>query len=291
MMRIPVAMAVAASMLLAACSPSTMAINRMASALANASSVYETDNDPDFVRLAAPSTLKTVEMLLSQSPNHPQLLLTACSGFTEYSYGFLHVESQLAPDANVSRDFRLRAEKMYARARGYCLRGLQVRHPGITESALKSNAERTLKAATREDVPFLYWTATSWGAEIVTSANQLAHVAELGPIRALLQHAEALDATWEHGAVYETLIALDGLSPLVGGNPRAARADFDKAMELSGGKSVFARVAFASTLTDPAEKRRLLEEAAAVDVSTVPARRLTNLIAQKYAKALLTAAR
>jgi TRAP transporter T-component len=68
-----------------ACSPRQMAINRMASALASASSVYERDNDPEFVRLAAPSTLKTVEMLLTGSPNQSQLLLTACSGFTEYS--------------------------------------------------------------------------------------------------------------------------------------------------------------------------------------------------------------
>src|SRR6516164_1310500 len=86
---------VAALALLAACSPQKMALNRMASALADASSVYEADNDPEFVRLAAPSTLKTVEMLLSQDPNHQGLLLTACRGFTEYSYGFLHVESEL----------------------------------------------------------------------------------------------------------------------------------------------------------------------------------------------------
>src|SRR5262249_13323977 len=87
----------AAALLAAACSPKQMAVNRMASALADSSSVYERDNDPEFVRLAAPSTLKTVEMLLSQSPDHQQLLLTACSGFTQYSYGFLHVDAELKP--------------------------------------------------------------------------------------------------------------------------------------------------------------------------------------------------
>ena len=91
--------------------------------------------------------------------------------------------------------------------------------------------------------------------------------------------------------MYETLIALDGLPPLVGGNPAAARADFDKAMELSGGKSVFARVVFASTLSAQAEKRRLLQQALDVDVSTAPSHRLTNLIAQRYAKVLLNGAR
>src|SRR3954470_7707257 len=95
---------VCAALCLAACSPKQMALNRMAAALADASTVYEADNDPEFVRLAAPSTLKTIEMLLSQSPRQPQLLLTACSGFTQYSYGFLHVESAVkAADAAASQ--------------------------------------------------------------------------------------------------------------------------------------------------------------------------------------------
>jgi len=276
---------------LAACSPRNIALDRMASTLAGATSVYENDNDPDFVRLAAPSTLKTIEMLLSQRPDHDQLLLTACSGFTEYSYGFLHVESQLASDANAARDLRQRAEKMYERAKGYCLHGLQVRHRAMTERALRTNASSVLKDATKDDVPFLYWTATSWGAEISTSGNQLAHVAELGPIRALLDRAKGLDEGWSNGAIYETLIAFDGLSPLLGGNAASARADFDKAMQLSGGKSIFARVAFASTLSDSAEKRALLQQAVDENPAAITSHRLTNLIAQKYARALLNGAR
>jgi len=284
---------VCALVCLTACSPQKMAINRMASALADASSVYETDNDPEFVRLAAPSTLKTVEMLLSQAPNHPQLLLTACSGFTEYSYGFLHVESELkASDVTVSQDLKKRAALMYARAKGYCLRGLRTRHPGVTENALKNSPSLALKDATKEDVPLLYWTGTSWGAELATAPGRLGRVGELATVRALLERAKALDEGWENRAIYETLIALDGLTALVGGNPTVARADFDKAMALSGGKSVFARVTFASTLPDQvAEKKTLLQQAADVDLATVTSRRLTNLIAQRYAKFLLNGAR
>lgn len=274
------------------CSPQKMALNRMASALADSSSVYESDNDPEFVRLAAPSTLKTVEMLLSQDPNHQGLLLTACRGFTEYSYGFLHVESELrATDAAAAQELKARAGRMYQRARAYCLHGLQLRHPGLTLAALRQDASGALGATTREDVPLLYWTGTSWGADIAVSPSQLTRVGELAPVRALLQRAKTLDEAWDHGAIYETLIALDGLPALVGGDPSTARSDFEKAMELSGGQSVFARVAYAATLTNAAEKRRLLEQAIEVDVSKSPSRRLTNLIAQRYAKALLTGAR
>lgn len=275
---------------LAACSPKQMALGRMATALASASAVYESDNDPEFVRLAAPSTLKTVEMLLVDAPHHPQLLLTACSGFTQYSYAFLHVEAEVkAADAEAAKDLKARAGKMYRRARDYCLHGLEVKHPGLTPKALSNDPVLALKAATVDDVPWLYWTAAAWGAELTLAPNQLARVAELAIIRALLTRAKALNDTWDRGALYEALIPFDGLSPLLGGSPARARADFDKAMQLSDRKSVFAYVALAVTMTDPAEKRRLLEQALAIDVSTLPSRRLTNLIAQRYARALLGA--
>jgi TRAP transporter T-component len=292
-MRLLTRAAVAGALLLsAACSPKNMALNRMASALADSTSVYERDNDPEFVRIAAPSTLKTVEMLLSQSPRHPQLLLTACSGFTEYSYGFLHVESVVkASDPASAKDLRERAVKMYQRARGYCLSGLQIRHPGISAEALGVDPGAALRATTAEDVPWLYWTAMSWGAEIVLAPNPVARVAEVATVRALLKRARELNDTWDGGAIYEAMIPFDGLPVLLGGSPAAARADFDKAQELQSGQSVFAYVALALVTSNAAEKQRLLNGALAIDVEKLTSRRLTSLIAQRYARALTNPSR
>ncbi len=286
------ALVLGALLLAAACAPKQMALNRMASAMAASSAVYDRDTDVEFVRLAAPSTLKTIEMLLSQSPHHPQLLLTACSGFTQYAYGFLHVEAEVsAADAATARNLKARAGAMYQRARGYCLHGLEVRYPALTLTALTADPVAALKVAKPEDVPWLYWTAAAWGADLVVAPNQLARIAELASVRALLNRAKALNDAWDQGAIYEALIPFDGLPPLLGGSPAAARADFDKAMQLSDRKSVFAHVALAATIADPAEKRRLLEQALAIDVNTLPSRRLTSAIAQRYARALLTTVR
>jgi TRAP transporter TatT component family protein len=283
---------VAAACLVVACSPRQMAINRMASALAASSAVYEADNDPEFVRMAAPSTLKTVEMLLAQSPRNEQLLLTACSGFTEYAYAFLHVEAEVrAADDAGARELRARAVRMYERARGYCLRGLAARHPGMTLTAIAPNADGALQATSRADVPLLYWTAASWLAELSLAGNQLERVGELPTVRALLTRARSLDDTWSRGAIYEALIALDGLPAVAGGSAAAARADFDRAVELSNGKSVFAYVTYAATIANAAEKRRLLEQAVGIDVNATPERRLTNLVAQRYARAMLSGGR
>jgi hypothetical protein len=290
-MSIRCAAGAAVLVILSGCSLKEAGINRMAAALAASSAVYDADNDPEFVRAAAPSTLKTIEMLLAQSPNHAGLLLTACSGFTQYSYGFLQVESALQRgNPTAARELRDRAIRMYQRARGYCLRGLAINHRRITQQSIVSDPA-VLNVTTAEDVPFLYWTGAAWGAELSLADDQLKRVGELVAVRALLERAKALDEAWQQGAIHEVLIAIDGLPRLVGGSLEAARADFNRAIELSQGRSVFAYLAMAMTLPEGAERRKLLEQAVAIDVQKSPVRRLTNLIAQRYAKALLDAGR
>src|SRR5688572_24657374 len=94
-MNLPYRIALAGLMLCTACSPATMGINRMADALSATASAFGRDDDPEFVRIGAPSTLKMVEMMLDDQPTHPGLLLTACSGYTQYAYAFLQVESEI----------------------------------------------------------------------------------------------------------------------------------------------------------------------------------------------------
>jgi hypothetical protein len=271
---------------LCGCSLHNAAVNRMASALAASADVYEADNDPEVVRLAAPSTLKTIEMLLDQTPRNEQLLLTACRGVTEYSTAVLHVQAAV-DDTDEARasDLRARAGQMYQRARRYCIRGLGVRHPSFSPDRLAD----VLPSMQARDVPLLYWMAASWAAELSIAPNQLVRVGEVASVRALLQRARELDEAWDSGAIYEVMIALDGLPRLAGGSPAAAKADFERARELSKGKSAFAFVAYAATLSDPAQKKSLLEQALAIDVSSTPKHRLTNLIAQRYARAQLRA--
>ena len=100
-----------------------MGMSRMADALSSTASSFTRDNDPEFVRQAAPSTLKMVEMLLEQSPSHTGLLMTACSGFTQYAYAFLQSDADVAdPGSATARELKARGAAMYDRARAYCVR-------------------------------------------------------------------------------------------------------------------------------------------------------------------------
>ena len=84
----------ACGVLISGCSVKRMGLERMADAVSATATAYARDNDPEFVRPAAPPTLKMVEMLLDQQPDAPGLLLTACSGFTQYAYAFLQVDAE-----------------------------------------------------------------------------------------------------------------------------------------------------------------------------------------------------
>jgi hypothetical protein len=278
--------------LAAACSPKKMGINRMADALSSTAGTFTRDTDPEFVRQAAPSTLKMVEMLLDEDPSHEGLLMTACSGFAQYSYAFLQSDADAGdPAAASTRDLRTRAVSMYDRARGYCLRALEVSHRGFTQAILKDPAA-ALAVTTRADVPALYWTGVAWGGALTQAENPLAHVGEIITVRALFTRALELDEGWEGGAIHEAMIAVEGLPVLLGGSPVRAKQHFDRAIALGKGQSAFAYLALATAVAQPAKAKAqfetLLKSALAVDVSQRPSIRLANLVAQRRARALLS---
>ena len=274
------------------CSPKKMGINRMADALSSTASTFTRDNDPEFVRQAAPSTLKMVEMMLDQSPSHAGLLMTACSGFTQYAYAFLQSDADVGdPSSGTTKDLKARGAAMYERARGYCLRALEVRHPGAAR-ALQGDPKTVLGTMTAADVPALYWTGVSWGGGLLLADSPLARIGELADVRALLTRALQLDEAWEGGTIHEAMIALESLPALLGGSAARAKEHFNRAVALANGESAFAYVALATGVAQPAKDRaefeRLLKAALAIDVSKRPSIRLANLIAQKRARYLLT---
>lgn len=277
-----------------ACSPATMGINRMADALSATATAFGRDDDPEFVRVGAPSTLKMIEMMLDDQPVHPGLLLTACSGYTQYAYAFLQVESEMAAPADAAAaELKQRAGRMYERARGYCLRALELK-VSKAGASLAKDPKGTLAAAARADVPILYWTAAAWGGSLSVADKPILRLGELAIVRTLFNRALELDEAWEGGTLHEAMIAIEALPALLGGSAERARTHFNRAVELSQGQSAFAYVTFAGSVSvaakDRVEFERLLRQAIAVDVSKRPAIRLANLIAQKRARFLLSRA-
>lgn len=279
---------------LSGCSLQQLAVNRLGDALARGSSVYATDDDPDLVGAALPFGLKTIESLLAQSPHHKGLLLAATSGFTQYAYAFVQTEADFVEDTDFARAtaLRERAGRLYRRALGYGVRGLEEVQPGLLDM-LRADSRTALAGFRKEDVPRLYWTAMAWGAAISLKKTDTKLGADLPLVEALMRRALELDEEFELGSIHDFYIVYEGGRPAAaGGSVERARASMARALELSGEHRAAPLVSFAETvdvgLQDRAEFEKLLNQALAMDVNAVPEQRLANVIAQKRARWLFS---
>jgi predicted anti-sigma-YlaC factor YlaD len=270
-----------------------MAVNKLGDALAGGGTVFASDDDPELVKAAAPFSLKLIESLLAENPRHEGLLLAACSGFTQFGFGFVKQDADEKEDVDLAAATALmaRARRLCLRARGYGLRGLELRHPGI-ERALRNNPKAAAAMTTRRDVPLLYWTAAAWGGAIATGKDDPDLIADRAVFEALVDRALALDEGFERGAIHALLIGYEMVRTGAPGEAAArARKHFDRAIELSAGREAGPFVSFAESVSveeqDRAEFQSILQRALAIDPDAAPEHRLANLLSQRRARWLL----
>ncbi len=276
------------------CSIKRMAVNQVGNALAGSGATFASDDDPELIKAALPFSLKLMEGLLNEQPRHEGLLLGAASGFTQYTYAFVQQDADETEDRDfaAAEELRARARRLYLRARNYGLRGLEVRHQGF-EQALRANAQTAMSAATRKDVPLLYWTALSWAAAISLSKDNPNLIADLPLVEAMMDRALALAEDFDHGALHTYFITYEMSRP--GGTGDAAarsRQHFERALALSGGQQAGPMVSFAEAVCvqkqDLKEFESLLNQALAINPDLKPEWRLGNLVMQRRAKWLLS---
>jgi predicted anti-sigma-YlaC factor YlaD len=268
----------------------------LANAVAGGAGSYGTDDDPELVKAASPFGLKTMESLLAEQPEHVGLLTALARDFSQYTYAFVDLEADIADlegRAAEARAGRLRALRLYLRARDYGLRGLEVRHQGMA-ARLRSirDLQAVLKRAEKDDVPLLYWTAAAWGLAISVATDRMDLVAELPAPEAMMARALELDEGYDAGAIHEFYVGFDATrSETEGGGPKRAKAHLDRALELSKGRKLGPLVSYAEgvcvKLQDRAEFTRLLTQVVATDAERDPAYRMANVLAQRRARVLL----
>jgi len=287
------AVAAVAAVAASGCSVKRLAINRLGDALAAGGTTFASDDDPDLVREAVPFSLKLMESLLAESPGHLGLRLAAASGFTQYSYAFVQQQAEEleGKDLEAATALRERARRLYLRARGHGLRGLELRHAGL-ENALRQDPKAAVRALQPRDVPLMYWTAAAWGAAISLSKDNPELVAQAPSVEALMDRALELDEAFDRGAIHTFLIAYEMSRKQASGDAaERSRRHFARAVELSGGQQAAPFVALAEAVCVPkqdrAEFESLLKRALAIDVNAQPQWRLANLVMQRRARWLL----
>jgi predicted anti-sigma-YlaC factor YlaD len=273
----------------AGCSIQRLVVNKAGDALAGESVAVSSDDDPEFIRAAAPFSLKLIENLLAKSPRHEGMLLAATRGFAQYSYAYLQLDAEQLADQDFTRaqELRRRAARMYLRARDYGLRALEVRHAGLSES-LRRDPGAALQATSAADLGVLYWTAVAWAAAIGQSKDNPQLIGDLPIVDALAARAVQLQPDYDHGALQSFLVSYEMARAA---RVPVAREHYARAVADSGGRSAGPYLALAESVCVPERARtefsRLLNTALAIDANADPAHRLETLIMQRRASWLL----
>lgn len=273
------------------CSLRSMAVNAIVPTLADPT-VYLSEEDPELVREALPFLLKTIESILTSSPDHREALLFACQGFALYANAFLETDASLAQweDYEVTDLLNGRARRMHVRARDYCLRRIELDYPGIAKQ-LRLDPENAVQVFEDNDVETMYYLGGSWALAISLGLDQPALAADLPAVRALMRRAAVLDEDYNRGVLQTALITLESVPDYMGGSADRAREHFARAVELSEGLDAAPYVSLASGVSisgnDRAEFERLLNEALKIDPDEDISNRLLNIVTQKRARVML----
>ncbi|MDY0269419.1 TRAP transporter TatT component family protein [Trichloromonas sp.] len=236
--------------------------------------------DPQTVRQGIPAYLLLLDSLLLDDPTDKKLLSSAASLYA--------LNSSLTGADPVQR--RRQAERAWV----YGRRLVEVRD---AEPLWERAADDFASALTRfgkRDVPRLYAFGVAWLARLQAGEGDPVALADLPKVEALFARLVELDEGYQQGAPQLYLGILRLLRPpALGGAPEQGRAHLERAMELSGGRYLAAKVElarrYARMFYDRELHDRLLLEVLAAD-PVAEGLTLFNVLAQEEARALLASA-
>jgi hypothetical protein len=252
------------------------ATNQFAENLTNA--ILDSD-DPGTVRDGVPAYLLLIDGVIGGDPDNAEALLAAAKLYDAYAGGFV--------------DDGERAQRMAERAFGYARRALCLQEKPLC-LALDGPYDRfaaELERADTKHIAALYGVAAAWASRIQVNSGNWNSIADLPKLQALLQRVAGIDPHYDDGGAYLYLGVINSIRPAsLGGKPEEGKADFDKALELSGGKNQMIRVLYAQfyarLVFDQPLHDKLLNDVLAAD-PVVPRLTLINTLAKRRARALL----
>jgi len=270
----------AACMLLSGCAS---LMSSAASGLANdLSAAVLNQDDPELVRDGAPAYMLLLDSILESNPEDPELLTAAAKMYA--SYGAIFADNEE------------RAARLTNRALNYSQRAVCVSYSDGCDwnTATFADFEASLAGLEEKhaDVTFGYSFASI--AYLISHSRDWNALARLPQLEALLLRYLEISELSVESDVYTYLGVLLTLRPeQMGGKPAEARTYFERAIELTGGQDLSAKVWYADSYARLLYNRelhdKLLNEVLAADPN-VPGYTLLNVLAQRDAAELLASA-
>lgn len=192
---------------------------------------------------------------------------------------------------NFTGDDKERAQLMSKKAFDYARRATCLQDAALCAAIDKDMDGFTAVVNADANTDLMYGLSAAWVGYLQSHTEDWGAIADLPKVEGLLNRVVALDPNHDQGQAYTYLGVLNSLRPeAVGGKPELGRSYFEKAIELSGGKNLYAKTLeaeFYARLTYNQELHdKLLNEVLAADPSA-PGFTLINTLAKLRAKKLL----
>ena len=267
--------------LLVACSASkTMTVGATASLLEDIAKSAYRQSDLRLIREGMPAYLMLIDGMVEAVPNNERLLINAAQAYASFASAFIQDED---------REY---AAVLFARAKDYGLRALQL--IGIKDPASQpfDAFEADIDKRSQKDVPYLFWAASCWGSWISLSQGSVYALAELPRVEILMKKVLELDEGFYYGGAHIFMGILNGSKPrMAGGNPDLAREHFLKAIELGRGEFLMAYIFYADYYAKKVFDKDIytssLETALKTPADVNPDLTLINTVAHAKAKLML----
>lgn len=239
-------------------------------------------DDPATVREAMPAFLLILDGLIEAEPDDVSRLSAGAGLYSAYAATFV-----TAPE---------RQQRLASRALGYAERAACAEDDdlcGLRDLAFEEFSARIARHGDEPaDAAPLFTLAQAWLGWIKANSADLVAVAELPRAEAVLARVLVLAPEHADAHVYAGILATVR-PPALGGQPEVGRRHFERAIELTGGTDLNAKVQFAESYArlvfDRELHDRLLAEVEAAPV-VAPGRTLLNTLAKQRARALMASA-
>ncbi|WP_020589267.1 TRAP transporter TatT component family protein [Desulfobacter curvatus] len=237
------------------------------------------NNDLAMVESGAPAYLIMVDSLIDQDPDSPDMLSSGAQLYTAYSDVFV--------------TDRERKRKLADKAMNYALKSVCFAQRNACDLKQKpfEQFSTVVNAMETDDLPYLFTLGNAWGSWIMAHKDDFNALADIARIEAIMNRIIELDETYKDGAAYLYLGTLATfLPPALGGKPEQGKHFFEKAVSISGGKNLMAKVVYAKLYAKMMFDRPLFDQLLNEVIKTDPnidGYTLVNTCAQQQARKLL----
>lgn len=258
-------------------------VSNAASGLAdNLSSAILNQDDPETVRAGAPSYMLLLDSFLEGTPDDPDLLAAAATLYASYGAVFASDE--------------VRASRLTTRARNYAQSAMCETYRPSCEWPDNSYDEfvASLDGISIKHVDVLHTYGFATLAFLRAHSSDWNSLAELPQVEALYNRYLELAGEDADSTAHTYMgILLTLRPPALGGRPEEARVHFEKAITLSDGRDLSAKVEFAKGYAKLLYERELHDRLLTEVIDASPyadGLTLSNVLAQEEAAVLLAEA-